>query len=306
MKKTKFLALALVVALALSGAGYAYWTETLTVDTTVKTGQLDFQFGEATVTTSDEKGNIVVENISRENNGNNVDDSKLLITVRDMYPGATATIKFDVYNNSTMEGKLAGFSLKANNTENYDDHMVVTYFEVDDDVIIDSSDEPILIEDLDEILTGNKEYKFDKTKTLPVELKLGIAKCADEGDVAENLGKIEGTAPIKYTLTMNGLQWNDDGSCNEEEPDPELTCTDLDFNVNKLKSKREWIPTGLFTGYWKYHIVGTLEITWSNGTIEHEDIPKFELKPGQSKPFTRGGYSIDVHYDDINVGIFSN
>ena len=44
MKKTRFIALVLVVALALMGAGYAAWTDKLCVETKVKTGYLDVDF----------------------------------------------------------------------------------------------------------------------------------------------------------------------------------------------------------------------------------------------------------------------
>lgn len=44
MKKTKFLALVLVVSVSLIGAGYAYWTDSLLVENTVSTGELEVVF----------------------------------------------------------------------------------------------------------------------------------------------------------------------------------------------------------------------------------------------------------------------
>lgn len=44
MKKTKMLALALVLAIVLMGAGYAYWSETLTINNFVSTGELNVEF----------------------------------------------------------------------------------------------------------------------------------------------------------------------------------------------------------------------------------------------------------------------
>lgn len=44
MKKTKMIALVLVVAMMLMGAGYAYWSDTLTINNTVSTGELKVEF----------------------------------------------------------------------------------------------------------------------------------------------------------------------------------------------------------------------------------------------------------------------
>jgi len=43
MKRTKFLALVLVVAVVLMGAGYAAWTDTFRVDSTIETGELSVE-----------------------------------------------------------------------------------------------------------------------------------------------------------------------------------------------------------------------------------------------------------------------
>ena len=44
MRKPKFLALALVVAIMLMGAGYAQWTDVLTIENTVTTGDMNVEF----------------------------------------------------------------------------------------------------------------------------------------------------------------------------------------------------------------------------------------------------------------------
>src|SRR5690554_3744451 len=49
MRKYKFIALALVLAVMLMGAGYAYWTETLTISNTVTTGDMDVVFAPANI-----------------------------------------------------------------------------------------------------------------------------------------------------------------------------------------------------------------------------------------------------------------
>ncbi|HOJ10150.1 MAG TPA: hypothetical protein PK733_06110 [Clostridiales bacterium] len=51
MKKTKFLVLALAVAIMMMGAGYAAWSETLKLDATVNSTYLNIVLGRATETT---------------------------------------------------------------------------------------------------------------------------------------------------------------------------------------------------------------------------------------------------------------
>ncbi|PIE76968.1 MAG: hypothetical protein CSA13_01835 [Clostridiales bacterium] len=52
MNNKRVLALILMVAVMLMGAGYAMWTEELNVNTTVTSGELDISFQEAEVTTT--------------------------------------------------------------------------------------------------------------------------------------------------------------------------------------------------------------------------------------------------------------
>lgn len=44
MKKTRFLVLALIIALALAGAGYAWWTDRLEHNVSISTGELNVEF----------------------------------------------------------------------------------------------------------------------------------------------------------------------------------------------------------------------------------------------------------------------
>lgn len=44
MKKTKFIALALVIVTTLMGVGYAQWRDTLKIESTVNSGNLNVEF----------------------------------------------------------------------------------------------------------------------------------------------------------------------------------------------------------------------------------------------------------------------
>lgn len=119
MKKTKFLALALVVALVLTGTAFAWWGETLTMSQTVKTGELNVVFDKAwtrggdntlnqtdyDVPTSGYPGWVEHEGQQwTELNLNFVptkircDGDKVIAEVGNMYPGSRAQFEFVVKN----------------------------------------------------------------------------------------------------------------------------------------------------------------------------------------------------------------
>ncbi len=110
MKKTRFIILVLAVALMVMGAGYAYWSETLTVSNTVKTGELDLQF-DTLPFWIDEEGDYDNESpywddymqISVTPMDNN---HKLECVFQDIYPGAGGYINFKITNTGTVPAVL--------------------------------------------------------------------------------------------------------------------------------------------------------------------------------------------------------
>ncbi|OGO78250.1 MAG: hypothetical protein A2Y23_15575 [Clostridiales bacterium GWB2_37_7] len=117
MKRTKVLALVLAAAVMMMGAGYAYWTETITINGTVDTGILDVDIeNEATVTYSDFAGTvvdntyatgsiapIVADGTSTANNDN---DPARTVIFTNLYPNSKAVASFDIVNKSTMPVKM--------------------------------------------------------------------------------------------------------------------------------------------------------------------------------------------------------
>lgn len=118
MKKYKFITLAMVLAVMLMGAGYAYWTETLTISSTVTTGELDVQFVPLALLDGSSTGDY---DNKRPFNKDYMDVSltpadnnhKLICNFTDIYPGAGGYIKFRVENKGTVPAKLT--SLVADN-----------------------------------------------------------------------------------------------------------------------------------------------------------------------------------------------
>ena len=117
MKKTRFLALTLVVALALMGAGYAAWMDVLKVDTTVKTGYLDVDFTGVKSETSSEWVEVTHNYITALNDGNETgptaDLDKVVLKIRNLYPGAWVEETVTFENKGTMPVKVSDLMLTA-------------------------------------------------------------------------------------------------------------------------------------------------------------------------------------------------
>ena len=103
MKKTKYLVLTLVVAIALVGAGYAAWTDDILINTQVNTGMLDLSY----VDIADE---LVLPEYVAGNVGYTQDEKGewdiANVTLNNLYPGAKAGVKLKIQNNSTIPVKM--------------------------------------------------------------------------------------------------------------------------------------------------------------------------------------------------------
>lgn len=109
MKKSRFLVLVLVVSIMMMGAGYAYWTDAVTLTTTVNTGNLEVLFDTAGTT-----NNVRTFAVTPVNGQNAVatgtvtftDDRNASIAVANLFPGASGSTSLSVINNSTIPVKL--------------------------------------------------------------------------------------------------------------------------------------------------------------------------------------------------------
>lgn len=189
MRKTKYLALVLVVAIMMMGAGYAYWTETLTIENTITTGELDFTFQNAKLISTSEwmdfDGESSVE-VDTE------DDNKVNIVLEDMYPGAEATFSFDLFNSGTMKAKLKNFVIS-----NFDQ---IGYFNVKSLKVNGTQFGPVALENLNSKLN---DLNIDKGSIIEFEVTLEVVE-ANGSDIGENLNA------ITFSIEAAGLQYNDD------------------------------------------------------------------------------------------------
>lgn len=105
MKKMRIIALTLIISLGLMGAGYAYWTDTLTINNTVSTGELkvefdkDFCFGFLPgIISADNVGEDYIERDILQSE----DNKTLTVTVNNMYPNSMALYAAKLENKGSI------------------------------------------------------------------------------------------------------------------------------------------------------------------------------------------------------------
>lgn len=107
MKKHKILVVALAMAVMCTGAGYAYWTQTLNIENTVTTGNMDVAFvcyGDQDWDDGYISGNhsdLVDVDVDPAD-----DRQSLEFTVGNFYPGAGASLDFVVKNTGSVAAKI--------------------------------------------------------------------------------------------------------------------------------------------------------------------------------------------------------
>jgi|GEM_PF-3393639 len=129
MKRTKFVLLSLVAALILMGAGYAAWSQSFTITSTVSTGELFVQVSDEGITSvivdangdgdyvdaddvDVDAGNaddyyLVYPTVTTENgdtSGENTTLAKIAYTI-DLYPGTQVTSEINFENLGTIKTK---------------------------------------------------------------------------------------------------------------------------------------------------------------------------------------------------------
>lgn len=140
MKKTRFIAMVLAVAVMLIGAGYAWWSETVTLNTDVTTGVLDMDI----VSFEHEESQDVTVRSANGSIGLDEDDTDSLdVFIENLYPGAYGKAIIGIQNNSTMEVKIPARSLVASTVsgdffEDYSDGFEIRITpSLDDDELAD-------------------------------------------------------------------------------------------------------------------------------------------------------------------------
>lgn len=213
MSKKALLYFALALTLMLTGVGYAYWTDQITVAATVNTGTFDVRFvenaGEMVLNyTMFDEGNILgTSNVASVGDGavytavgaipeegitgtrlwyvepqvdGTQDDDKITFTFNNLYPGCAGEIIFAVGNYGTIPASLESCTISAvsaDPSKDFSSHFYLgwEYARLSDDVISPVSD-LVPLGTLGEIVTNNNSFKS-------LVLDVGDYDEASQGDI---------------------------------------------------------------------------------------------------------------------------
>lgn len=103
----------MVFAIMLMGVGYAAWTDKITVNTTVATGEFDVDFTKVTSRAINEADiynlpSLIEVNAALDENASDNGDpaDRITVNVANLYPGASFEVIADVTNNGTIPAFL--------------------------------------------------------------------------------------------------------------------------------------------------------------------------------------------------------
>lgn len=111
MKKSRFFALILAVAVMLMGAGYAYWTDSVTFSNTVKTGQVELAYDTTNAGSIKVGPNFNDKAIATGSVSYSEDKKTATVELNNLFPGAIGEVTLVVKNLSTIPVKIKEIKL---------------------------------------------------------------------------------------------------------------------------------------------------------------------------------------------------
>lgn len=101
----------MMMALAVLGVGYAWWTEQLTATGAIQTGSIDVRMENTTV----EEGDPL--SVATCSGTVSADGKTLTVTIDNAYPGYTCGLNFGLTNYGTVPAKITGLKRPNSTTE---------------------------------------------------------------------------------------------------------------------------------------------------------------------------------------------
>lgn len=222
MKKIKYLALVLIVAIVLAGVAYAAWTDTIVINTTASTGSMDVQFvadktyAELWLWDAEEEDFVEVE----EGLALTVRDKSIQVNVDDMYPGLEMGLNFRMQNFGSIpvvcENVVVDFG--PNSTEALKNSMGILWFYLEvygadgkfKENALEFYDEenPILLADLQTFLNTELPGKLELEPGDYVTLKGGSSEGNYFLKFLEDAGNDTQRANLDMTISFDWKQFN--------------------------------------------------------------------------------------------------
>ena len=116
MKKAMGMFAALLIALGMSGVGYACWSQTIFIEGSVETGEVCVGWLDVDCYDDEYLGKDVawcdcwLEGVKGEHNGDNIYET-LVIELNNVYPSYEAWIEVDIANGGTIPVNLVSFDI---------------------------------------------------------------------------------------------------------------------------------------------------------------------------------------------------
>ena len=102
-----------IIALVIVGFAYGNWSETLTIEGNITTGELDVEFKNISCSCSEEM-TCTATGVDTDGDG---DFDKIEVTVSNGYPGGQCNVTFDVHNCGTIPAKIKDISITGNTAQ---------------------------------------------------------------------------------------------------------------------------------------------------------------------------------------------
>lgn len=220
--KKKILVIALAIAVMLMGAGYAYWTDQISVDSVVGTGEFDVNIVKVSDGGGDRNPGKATTNWEKYMKVDTdfvqgTPTKSLNATISNLYPGSVAHLSFDIENNGSLPAVLDSINV---------DYAAITgsaivdeiYYRVDYKVVQDGVQVGTPKHYIDGVGLATFESKLN---TLLSGITLEPGQMLIIGDpVDENGQDLEN----KYTFELPATVVNDD--------DCENNAFELSFQMN--------------------------------------------------------------------------
>lgn len=236
MKKTKFIALVLVVAIMLMGAGYAVWNDQVFLTTTVRTGNFDMVITDVSTRTGDQQDKNEVHDWhqydwTHSTRAEVLNSNQAVVEFSDMYPGGTVQVDMKMVNNGSIPAKLKSIDVEllSGNQDLFNLLRAQTSWKVD----INGDD---IIDPMGQYNWGHVEWDRDPWYKIPGALNALVNNlnyyniviepggCLTLGDGTEdgcikikldpNAGNEFQNKNCKFKITFNWEQWAADPSSN--------------------------------------------------------------------------------------------
>jgi hypothetical protein len=181
MKKARFLVLVLAAAITLTGAGYAYWSDGVTINSTVNTGKLEAKFdsSKTEIKFNDNNRNVatggVVYDVPEHNGDREAAARYANVTLNNLYPGATAEIELNIINNSTIPVKLAGIAFTNQSVFDATKATISVDFDYNEDGVKDYTVDDILSDTAKMQLEGLNNVEIAAGKDVAIKAHVSIS-----------------------------------------------------------------------------------------------------------------------------------